>query len=338
MHGDLSLKGVLRKHVGYDVKGKVSVMSLLGLDYRALRIKNDSLREKLEAISKRTHKGWIVWCDTLDFANTNLMLSFDINNQAPQDSFDAKMPFGYEQIWSHIKVRIELNFYGGDTSRTTKNNLMTHWKEVIENVWNATTWQIGREGELPCRVSFEVIFTEGKSKKVGAHKTFQNVLDVFSVFSPTSAIINSAISDESMVVYPHQVKVFDASARRITLDEFIAFMSEWDAYNSLIFDRTHYEMLYNQVEDRRDWMFRWESDVTDDIIAHEFGHYLGFIDEYDEDTNLMKAIGCERRITNTIMGEKIREPISGDRVHDVNSIPRRLFRGFAENLDSDIMG
>jgi hypothetical protein len=59
----------------------------------------------------------------------------------------------YEQIWSHIHVRIQLNPDAGITA-ATMNTLRASWETTIENRWS-NRWSIGRPGEVDCPLTFD---------------------------------------------------------------------------------------------------------------------------------------------------------------------------------------
>lgn len=129
MH-DLSLKGVARQYAG--TTGDFSVVnSIFGTSSIA---GNESLRSKLESLAHTEHSfsasecifGWVA---------------------------------GFEQTWSHMRIRILLNPDAG-ISAATVVNLRTTWGNGIEGLWN-DHWACERSGELPCRLSFEVDWVAG---------------------------------------------------------------------------------------------------------------------------------------------------------------------------------
>jgi hypothetical protein len=122
---DLSLKGVARRYDsitgGFSVVGDIfDVSSITG---------SVSLRSKLESMAREEH-------------------SFSV----------SECIYGwtavFEQIWSHIRIRIRLNPDAG-ISGATMNTLRTTWENGIENTWSHR-WGCERSGELACRLSFEV--------------------------------------------------------------------------------------------------------------------------------------------------------------------------------------
>jgi hypothetical protein len=65
----------------------------------------------------------------------------------------------YEQTWSHVRVRIQLNPDTG-ISATTMATLRTTWENAIENRWN-NRWSLGRPGEADCPLTFDVQWVTG---------------------------------------------------------------------------------------------------------------------------------------------------------------------------------
>ena len=60
----------------------------------------------------------------------------------------------YEQTWSHVRVRVQLNPDAGITAATMAT-LRTTWENAIEARWS-NRWGIGRPGELTCPLTFDV--------------------------------------------------------------------------------------------------------------------------------------------------------------------------------------
>jgi hypothetical protein len=116
--GDLSLRGVLRRYRG--IAGNFSVKSVLG---------TGPLRPALESVARQEF---------------SLSMSECIYNWT----------VAFEQIWTHIRVRIQLNPDTG-ISAATMNNLMTTWRNGIQTTWS-NRWGCGRLGEATCRLTFEV--------------------------------------------------------------------------------------------------------------------------------------------------------------------------------------
>jgi hypothetical protein len=127
---DLSLKGIARKYraksgaisVKQDIFGTPSISGMV------------SLRIKLEELARRHH-------------------FFDVSECV------YGWRAGFEQVWTHIIVRIRLEADAGITE-TTLDTLRERWEEGIENAWNVQ-WGCGRSGELPCPLTFEVVFVAG---------------------------------------------------------------------------------------------------------------------------------------------------------------------------------
>jgi hypothetical protein len=115
----LSLRGVLRRYGG--ITGKLSVRSVSGT--------GGSLRPALESMARQ------------EFA-------------FPMSECIYEWTAAFEQIWTHIIVRIQLNPDAGILF-DTMNNLMTTWKNGIENTWS-NQWGCEHPGEANCRLTFEV--------------------------------------------------------------------------------------------------------------------------------------------------------------------------------------
>jgi hypothetical protein len=60
----------------------------------------------------------------------------------------------YQQTWSHVRVRIQLNPDAG-ISAATLATLRTAWENGIENRWSKR-WGIGHPGEITCPLTFDV--------------------------------------------------------------------------------------------------------------------------------------------------------------------------------------
>ena len=122
---DLSLKGVARKYRG--VSGDFSVLrDVLGVSSIS---GTESLRSRLYSISREEH------------------------------SFRAReciyrWTAAFEQIWTHIVIRIRLR-PDGDISDATMDSLRTTWENGIEGIWQRR-FACSRPDELPCRLSFDV--------------------------------------------------------------------------------------------------------------------------------------------------------------------------------------
>ena len=96
------------------------------------------------------------------FANSGgrLMCREKLQSLARQNvSFDASeciyaWTASYEQIWSHIIVRIRLNPDAG-ISNAAMAMLRTAWENRIESTWS-NRWSIGRPGEGTCPITIDV--------------------------------------------------------------------------------------------------------------------------------------------------------------------------------------
>jgi hypothetical protein len=125
MAGDLSVKGVYRVHRGNT--GDITLSQ------------PGSVREQLE-----------------DIARTERVLK---RKERPAAGWKAH----YERTWTHIKVRIKLKPKGQDAEDALDNGLRATWKSGIEDAWNSSygsRFSAGRGGELPCRLTFEAVFTD----------------------------------------------------------------------------------------------------------------------------------------------------------------------------------
>jgi hypothetical protein len=131
MNGDLSIKGVLRQHLGLD--GNVNVMADAFPLFQQLP--EVSLRSLLELTSRQE----------IDYTQRDNCLSWRVH---------------FEQTWTHIRVRVQLNPANKDAEVGMNNgNLKSVWKTGIESTWNGN-WTCRQADELACRLSFEVIWVE----------------------------------------------------------------------------------------------------------------------------------------------------------------------------------
>ncbi len=118
----LSLRGILRRYLKTPHSDTVSVSGLLTPDSKSLRV-------KLEAIAREEHSYLIGECIFV-------------------------CSVGYEQIWSHINVRISL-VGDPDVPFDTLNMKKAVWKDGIERVWN-NRWGCALQGEATCPFTFKV--------------------------------------------------------------------------------------------------------------------------------------------------------------------------------------
>jgi hypothetical protein len=93
-------------------------------------------------------------------AADTLMLRERLTSLARQEiSFDVseciyEWTARYEQIWSHVHVRVQLN-PDANIPAATMATLRTTWENAIENRWS-NRWSIGRPGEATCPLTFDV--------------------------------------------------------------------------------------------------------------------------------------------------------------------------------------
>jgi hypothetical protein len=118
----LSLRGIARRYNG--VTGGFSVaQTLFGGTGSA------SLRGRLEAIARQQ----------VGFAVTECIFGWTA---------------AYEQTWSHVVVRIQLNPDAGIANQVMAN-LRATWANGITGTWS-NRWSIGRAGEITLPLTFEV--------------------------------------------------------------------------------------------------------------------------------------------------------------------------------------
>jgi hypothetical protein len=132
----LSVRGIARQFRG--VTGTVSVRQT----YRLIPLPGfptniPSLRGRLELIARRE----------LSFSVSECIYGWTA---------------AFEQTWSRVRVRIQLSPDAGITAATI-TTLRTAWENGIETTWN-NRWAIGRAGERPCPLEFDVLWVTN-----GAH-------------------------------------------------------------------------------------------------------------------------------------------------------------------------
>ena len=127
--GELSVKGIARKYLHRTRGVPFSLKDIRHIDTTAPA----SLRLRLESNAREEH-------------------SFDWKEDCSTGSFGGNAKF--EQIWTHIIVRINLDF-DASIPRATRNSLMTTWKDTIQKFWSLK-WGCSADGEATCRLTFEV--------------------------------------------------------------------------------------------------------------------------------------------------------------------------------------
>lgn len=125
---DLSVKGVARLFLGQDDEFNVRSTYSLNPGPGA----EVSLRDRMEDLAEREY-------------------SFDV------DECVYGWTAAFRQTWTHIVVRINTNPDSG-ISTATESTLQATWQTGIETTWN-NQWAASRSGELSCRISFDVIFS-----------------------------------------------------------------------------------------------------------------------------------------------------------------------------------
>lgn len=117
----LSIKGIAREHQGHS--GPLQVKSQI------MNNQTGSVRQRLQSIARQ---------------NVSFSMSECIYGWTA----------AFEQTWSHVIVRIRLNPDAG-ISAQTMTTLRTTWENTIQTRWN-NRWAIGRSGEVPCNLTFDV--------------------------------------------------------------------------------------------------------------------------------------------------------------------------------------
>jgi hypothetical protein len=119
----LSVKGIARRFL--ERTGPLSVHET----FFAGAAGNRMLRERLTSLARRE-------------------ISFDV------DECIYEWTARYEQIWSHVHVRVQLN-PDANVPAATMATLRTTWENTIENRWSRR-WSIGLPGEATCPLTFDV--------------------------------------------------------------------------------------------------------------------------------------------------------------------------------------
>lgn len=117
---DLSVKGVARRYE--NETGDISVRNDLMDGW-------GSLRDQLEDTAR----------EEVSFSMSECIFGWDV---------------AYQQVWTHITVRIQLNPDAG-ISNATMQTLRNRWEPTIEGRWS-DNWATRRRGELSCPFTFEV--------------------------------------------------------------------------------------------------------------------------------------------------------------------------------------
>lgn len=121
-----SVRGVTRRYC--DVTGPISMRQAIFYNNVPPR---SSLRARLQSLARHQFGGSVTEC-----------------------TYGWKMAF--EQIWSQVRVRIQLN-PDADVPAETINTLRSTWRTGIEATWS-NRWAVGRPGECSCPLQFEVVW------------------------------------------------------------------------------------------------------------------------------------------------------------------------------------
>lgn len=135
---DLSVKGINRRHA--DIVTSISIA--LGGGEVSLRDHivngNGSVRQNLESMARME----------VSYSMSECIYGWTV---------------AYEQTWTHIIVRINLNPDAGITA-ATMTALRNTWETTIQNRWD-NIWGAGRNGELTCSLNFDLQWVNS-----GAHQ------------------------------------------------------------------------------------------------------------------------------------------------------------------------
>lgn len=176
--GDLSVKGVLRRHLGST--GDVSLRSVLF----PAPLPVMSLRSRLEALA---------WTERA------------YQRHEPNDPLPFRWTARYTQTWTRIHVRIELK-PDNDAQDALDDRLRDIWEAGIEDAWNGRYWARA-SGELACRFSFAVVWVEAD-----AHHTVRVKVDDPGGPPPNTNMTHWYTSNEGLMVaheYGHMIGKFD---------------------------------------------------------------------------------------------------------------------------------
>ena len=117
----LSIKGIARQYQGHS--GPLSVKTQI------MNNQTGSVRQRLESLARRD----------VSFSMSECIYGWTA---------------AFEQTWSHVIVRIRLNPDAG-ISAQTMTALRANWETTIQERWS-DRWAIGRSGEVPCNLTFDV--------------------------------------------------------------------------------------------------------------------------------------------------------------------------------------
>ncbi len=116
----LSIRGIARQYQGHS--GPLSVKSQI------MGNQTGSVRQRLESLARQ---------------NVSFSMSECIYGWTAE----------FEQIWSHVIVRIRLNPDAGISAQTMAA-LRTTWENTIQTRWS-DRWAISRSGEVSCNLTFD---------------------------------------------------------------------------------------------------------------------------------------------------------------------------------------
>lgn len=126
---DLSVKGITRRHAD------IFTMIEIALNGGKISLRdhivngNGSVRQRLESMARME----------ISYGMSECIYGWTV---------------AYQQTWTHIIMRINLNPDAGITA-ATMNTLQNTWETTIQNRWS-NVWGAGRSGELTCPFTFDV--------------------------------------------------------------------------------------------------------------------------------------------------------------------------------------